>query len=61
MPEDQWEVKSCEDDVNYGRMLNCGVDTAGEILNHLYPNLDGSTVKAKDPDWMTNGKLIYFD
>ena len=42
-------------------MLNCGVDTAGEILNHLYPNIDGSTVQPRDPNWMSNGKLVWID
>lgn len=59
--EDQWPVKSCEIDVNYGRMLNCGVDTAGQIMNHIYPNLGISTVQPKDPNWMQNGKLLYVD
>lgn len=44
-----------------GRYINCGVDTAGEILNHLYPKIDGSTVQAKDENWKENGKLVWFD
>ena len=42
-------------------MLNCGVDTAGQIMNHIYPNLGISTVQPKDPNWMQNGKLLYVD
>ena len=39
-----------------GRLIyNCGFDTAGEILNHLLPNIDGSTIQPKDLDWMNKG------
>ena len=47
--------------MRYGRIKNCGHDTAGQILNHLYPNIDGSTVQARDQQWMDKGVLLKFD
>jgi len=44
VPESQFAVKDCEVEVPYGRIINCGHDVAGDILNHLYPNIDGSKV-----------------
>ena len=45
-----------------GRMIyNCGFDTAGQILTHLLPNIDGSFIQAKDLDWMTKGQMMKFD
>lgn len=44
VPAEQLEVSECEVEVLAGRIFNCGDDTAGNILNHLYPNIDGSTV-----------------
>jgi hypothetical protein len=58
---DQWPYQDCEIEVNYGRVFNCGDDTAGNILKHLYPNIDGSTVQAKDANWMDNGQLVRFN
>lgn len=43
------------------RITNCGVDTAGDILRHTMPNIDGSVIQAKDDDWMTKGVLQKFD
>ena len=39
-----------------GRLIyNCGYDTAGEILRHLLPNIDGSSVLGRDEEWMSKG------
>lgn len=43
------------------RVYNCGYDTAGDILRHTLPNIDGSVIEAKDNDWMSKGVLQKFD
>lgn len=49
-------IKKEDCTVSGGRMIyNCGFDTAGQILTHLLPNIDGSTIQAKDLEWMTKG------
>ena len=45
----------------YGRIINCGHDTVKEILEHLWSNIDGSTVQAKDHQWKEKGVLYKFD
>ena len=44
VPDSQFEITDCEVEVPYGRIINCGYDLVGDILNHLYPNIDGSSV-----------------
>lgn len=61
VPFMQSPYHDCEIEVPYGRIINCGYDTAGEILRHLYPNIDGSEVMPKETDWMEKGNLIRFD
>jgi hypothetical protein len=43
------------------RLTNCGYDTAGDILRHTLPNIDGSVIADTDHDWMTKGVLQKFD
>ena len=43
------------------RLTNCGYDTAGDILRHTLPNIDGSVIADTDDDWMTKGVLQKFD
>lgn len=48
--------------VHGGRLIyNCGYDTAGDILRHTLPNIDGSVIQSKDKDWTSNGVLQKFD
>jgi len=42
-------------DTSGRRLYNCGFDTAGEILKHMLPNLDGSSLQAKDNEWINKG------
>lgn len=45
-------------------MVNCGYDFAGEVLEHLLPNVVGSEVteiQEKTEDWMSSGTLRKFD
>jgi len=60
LPYGMTKKESCTE--SGGRLIyNCGFDTAGEILTHLLPNIDGSTVQPKDLDWMSKGQMMKFD
>lgn len=40
---------------------NCGINSAGMVLNHLYTKLDGQELKPRVHDWQAHGKVIEFD
>ena len=46
----------CTDD-RQSMLINCGYDTAGKILGYPIENIDGSSLKPKDMEWMDKGVL----
>ena len=57
LPTDIYETGDCssqEQSLEYPYIVNCGWDFAGDVLNHLLPNVEGSTVTEvaeRDLDW----------
>jgi hypothetical protein len=57
VPTDIYETGDCssqEQSLTYPYMVNFGWDFAGDALNHLLPNVEGSTVTEvaeRDFDW----------
>lgn len=47
--------------VKFPFISNCGVDMAGNVLNHLLPKLTNAPLKERAFDWQTKGKLLEFD
>jgi hypothetical protein len=47
VPTDQLAYHDCTVEKS-GRVFNCGYDTAGKVLEHLLPNIDGSELQPKD-------------